>query len=334
MSPLEIVVVGATGAVGEQVLTALARSDLPLGVVRAYGSANRSRRVDEVAYGGETLPVEPISAFEVGRADAVLLCAPGVASARLAAGLVGRGPLVVDLGDATAGQTDAPLVHPGVATRLPPETGDLVRTPGPAGWLVGAIAAPLAEVGLVGVSGTVLLPATRYGRGAMEELGQQVVASLTSQDPPRRLFAEGLAFDVLAEDTPEAEWSEPERLLADEVHAVCALAPERVAVSLGTGPWFAGMVASLHLRGVEEEAVATALGEAPGLKGLAATARLRPRAVAGRDTVWWGRLRADPGGDGVHLWAVADNLVGPGASAALGVLRLALSSGRLPRGQA
>jgi aspartate-semialdehyde dehydrogenase len=53
--------------------------------------------------------------------------------------------------------------------------------------------------------------------------------------------------------------------------------------------------------------------------------------VSGRDIVAWGRLRADPGGDGVHVWVVADNLVGAGAGAALAVLQLAVEAGKLPR---
>lgn len=331
MTPLEIAVVGATGAVGEQLLTALSRSTLPIGVVRVYGSANRSRSVDEVSYGSENLPVEAITSFDPSSADVVILCAPGPVGARLASGLKGRGPLVIDLGNSSAGVEDAPLVHPTLTTELPAEVDGLVRTPSSVGWLLSLVVAPLIDAGLTGVSGTVMLPATSRGRSAMEELGQQVVASLTSQDPPRRIFPDGLAFDVIAEDTPAEEWSVPERLAAEEVASLTGLAPERIAVSLGTFPWFAGMVASLHLRGVDYDAAENALNDAPGLKGLSTSAKLRPRAVAGRDVVAWGRLRADPGGDGVHVWVVADNLVGAGAGAGLAVLQLAVEAGKLPR---
>jgi aspartate-semialdehyde dehydrogenase len=177
------------------------------------------------------------------------------------------------------------------------------------------------------VAGTLALPATVRGRAAIAELGQQVVASFSGQDPPRRVFADGLAFDVLPDEAEAGEWSEGERLAAAEIAALAAFPADRVAVTFGIFPLFAGMVASLHLRGVGLDAAEEALQAAEGLFPAPRSGKLRPRALAGKAAIGWGRLREDPAGDGVHLWVVADNLAGASGAVPVEVARRALAAG-------
>jgi len=184
------------------------------------------------------------------------------------------------------------------------------------GSLLAALVAPLVPLGLTGCSGVVSLAASARGRGGVQELAQQVVAALNNQDPARRVFVDGLAFDTLPEDTAMDEWSGAELVAAEEVHALTGLPAAAVAVQVATAPLFAGISAGLHLRGVTLDAAEEALRAAEGLVAVSRTARLRPRAAIGKPGVWWGRLRADPGGDGVFLWAVADDLHTAGLGAA------------------
>lgn len=314
---LNVAVVGATGATGEQVLAALDASDVVVGTLKAYGSAARSPRVDTVSFRGETVGVEPIGALSNARPDLAVLCVPPAAAAKLAPGLIARGVVVLDLGNATAGVLELPLALLGA---VPPaeeaaKAGG-VRTPSSAGALLAAVAAPLREKGLTGVSAVVSLAASARGRAGMEELGQQVVATLNNQDPQRRLFVDGLAFDTLPEDVATDEWSGAEQLASAEVAALTGLPEDAIVVQVATQPLFGGVSAGVHLRGVRLEDVEEALRGAPGLVAVSRTARLRPRAFLGKPGVAWGRLRADPAGDGVHLWIVSDDLATAGTAAA------------------
>ncbi len=315
---LEVAVVGATGALGEQVLAALDASELALNGVHAYGSASRSPRVDTVSFRGESVGVEPATALAAVRPDLAILCVRSTVAARLAPGLVRRGVVVIDAGNATAGVLDAPLVLPGVHATLPEGVAKAgaVRLPSAPGALLARLCNPLVAIGLTSCSGVVALSASARGRGGMEELGQQVVATLNNQDPARRIFGDGLAFDTLPEDTAADEWSDAEQLAADEAGTLTGLPATRFPVTIVTQPLFAGLTAGLHMRGVTLDAAEQALRAAPGLQALDRVARLRPRAVTGRSGVFWGRLRADPGGDGVHVWAVTDSLASAGADAA------------------
>lgn len=316
--PPNLVVVGASGALGEQVLAALHGGALAGGGLRLFGSSRRSARVDTVPFGPDSLPVEPIGQLPEAEADLAFVCAPPEVAGRIAAGLVARGAFVVVPGGGEG--TNLPLVQPG---ELDVALGDVrvargLRTPTAAGQLVAALAAPLRPAGLESVRGTVLWSASHHGRAAVEELGQQVVASLTNQDPQRRVFPQGLAFDLLPEDAPD-DWSAAERRLASDVAALSGLGEAAVALSAGTMPAFAGLVASLQLGGVDVDAALAAWRERPLLRELAQVERLRPRVLTGKAVAGWGRLRPDPAGDGVHVWACADNL----AFAAWGAVRLA-----------
>lgn len=295
---------------------ALAESGLPVGRLRAFGSAQRTSRVDHVQYGGEEVPVQPLSSLADDDSALLFLCVPPPVAEKLGRALAGRaGRVVVDVGDwaglegpVLLGRSDAALDE-----GFDPSGG--VRIPSGPAWLVATLALPLLPRGLSGVSGTVLQGAGARGRSAVGELGDQVIASFNQQDPPRRIFPTGLAFDVLPEDGPGDEWSVAESRIASTLAAATGFAAERVAVQVATIPVFAGLSAGLHLRGVTVEDVHEALRGDAGLREVDRVEKLRPRAWTGRTTVGWGRVRADPAGDGVHLWAVADPVAGVAAAA-------------------
>jgi aspartate-semialdehyde dehydrogenase len=324
-SPIDIAVLGATGAAGEQVLAALAASGLPLGSVTPFGGPTRSPRVDTVAFGDRTLGVEPIGRLADHAPHVAVLCVPSRVAA-VAPALVARGVFVVDVCNATAGVLAAPLLadsHRAAAPRPVPDEivrAGAVRTPSAVGAVLAALLAPLGASPPSHVSAVVSLPASVRGRAGTEELGQQVVATFAQQDPPRRVWPDGLAFDTLPEDAADDEWSAAELLAAEEAAALGPVASERIAVTLATQPIFAGLSAPVHLRGVSYDAVEAAWNDAPGLVAAGRPSRLRPRARLTRAGVTWGRLRSDPSGDGVHAWVVADPLA-IGAAAAVDALR-------------
>lgn len=333
---LTLAVLGATGAAGDALLAMLHGSPLVTGPVLAFGGARRSPRVDTVSWGPDSLPVHPMTALPDKPVDLAFSCLPPEAAGRVLPALIGRGVFVIDVGNASAGAIRAPLVHPGVMAGLPEgalEAG-AVRTPSPLGWVLASVLAPLAGAGATTVTATAIEGAVRRGKAGAEELGQQLLANFAGTEPPRRAFPDGLAFDVLAEDVPVDEWSTPERLAADEAGELAGMPPDHIALTTCTAPIFQGVVMSLHVRGVTVDAAEAALAEASGLRAVSRTARLHPRALAGKPGVSWGRLRADPGGDGVHLVAVGDNLSGAAGAVPMVVAEWLMRAGAFARGDA
>ncbi len=329
-----IVVVGATGAVGRDLISVLPRSGLPVREVRLVSSprshgttldvGEQSHRVHTIAGAVEEAPV-----FE--QADLVFFATPAEVTRAMAPQVAARGAAVIDIGAAMADV--APLVVPSlgrgglerfVETRI-------VSSPSAAAVAVATAAAPLQDFGLEVLRGTVMLPAGTVGTSGVEELSGQVVALFSNQDPPRAVFPQGLAFDVLASQTDVVEgWSHAERRLALEVGVLLDLHPERIALTLAMVPTFAGL--SLNLFGGVEPA--PSLEEVQAAYSEAENVRMADPVPGARRTVghaglYVGRLRRDPSGGGVHVWAAADNLRFGAAGNAINIAWALWQEGRL-----
>ena len=188
----------------------------------------------------------------------------------------------------------------------------ILSTAGPAGVLLSSVLAPLAAVGLHSARGTVLQSAGVDGRAGVEELSSQVVALFNHSDPRRVEYPEGLAFDLHAQvgtRAPETGWTSSERRLALELGAALRRAPAGFALTVARVPMFSGIAAALHVRFQQPrtaEQLGTLLAQVPFLR--LADPVPGPRHLDESALAYVGRLRDDPGGDGVHLWVAADNL--------------------------
>ena len=327
-----IAVLGATGSVGEALLARLAESPLAGGEVSAY--ASRATRRETVEFGTRALRVSPVAEAADSGPALVFSALPPAVAARMIPTFVQRGSLVIDVGNASAGVFGGPLCAPSVrAPDLDQVAGaGGARTPGAVGWAIATLLAPLLPLGAHSVSGLVNLPANAFGRGGAEELSEQVVASFNLKDPPRRIFAEGLAFDTLPEDNEPGEWGARELLAAEEVSQLTGLSAKRIAVQIATQPVFSGLTAGLYLRGVNDaEQGEAALRGAEGLSTAVRLRTLRPRKVMGKGLVYWGGVRPDPSGDGVHVWIAADNVAGAGAAVPVALAEILVNAGLTSR---
>lgn len=317
---LNIAIIGATGAVGGDLLAALPKSALPLRELRLFASPASVGRV--VEHGDRVHRVQALgedigSTTMLEGVDLAFLALPSEAARFVGPILAERGIMVVDIGGSLADR--GPLVVPAVGADSLQEAARerVVCSPSAPGVLLATVLGALREFAPVGAQGTVLLSAGAAGRAGVDELSGQVVAMFNQKEPPRRVFPNGLAFDLLPgpgavrpPDDPLAGWTDAEVRLASEVAAVVDLPAPRLAFSLMTAPFFSGLVASLQIE-LEHEAnmdeLRAALGSARGLN--LADPVPGPRRVVGRSALFVGRLRNDPSGSGgLHLLAVGDNL--------------------------
>ncbi len=335
MMDVSIAVLGATGNVGEALLLRLAEGALSGAEVSAY--ASRAMRRDSVEYGKATIPVKVLAEAADSGLTLAFSALPAAIAQRIVPSFASRGTLIVDVGNNCAGVFAGPLVLPGVRPIPEAEIARAggARTPSAPGWLLGTVLAPLLPLGAHTITGLINLPASAYGRAATEELSQQVVASFNLQDPPRRHFPEGLAFDTLPEDADAGEWSARELVLGAELSELFGINPARVGVQVCTQPVFTGMTAALHIRGVDDaEAAETALRDGAGLATAGRLRTLRPRKVMGRGLVYFGGVRPDPSGDGIHLWVAADTVAGAGAAVPVALAEALVASGLTTRVEA
>ncbi|MEC7949150.1 MAG: hypothetical protein VX265_16390, partial [Myxococcota bacterium] len=197
---LTVAVVGATGAVGQDLLATLARSSLPVGDWRLI--ATRGTRTPRLEVDGAELPVHALPADSADSAlwegvDLAFFCTPPDVTSAHVGVLRERDVPVVDLSGALSGA--APLAVPAAGIDGLGEFADAgaIVSPSPSAVLLSSILRPLRALGATGAHGTLMLSAGLAGRDGVDELSRQVVAMFNQGEAPRKVFPTGLAFDVL-----------------------------------------------------------------------------------------------------------------------------------------
>lgn len=312
---LSVGVVGATGALGKEVIAALERA--PFTIRQLVCVASPGSHQPEVSFLGTNYKVLTLSPETLEQMDLVIAALPVGPGDDLLREAAEAGCTVIDLAGIWANDPGAPLGALGITSvemDAVREVG-VARAAGPIPLVLGAIGAAIRQRStLLGVRGTVLMPASVAGRAGVDELSGQVVAMFNSREPPRSTFRGGLAFDLLPSwgDLSVEGWSVTERRAAEETGRILGLPAANIALSVVVAPMFAGMGMSLQVfteSGLGAAGVTEALASS-GLVSLhdAGDVALQPRGKLGQAVISVGRIRDDPQGAGVHLWVSADPL--------------------------
>ena len=336
---LRVGVAGATGALGRQILRALEDADLPLEAVVPMASAACTVQVLEVL--GHQVRVENLLPETVRTCDLLYVAVPRKAAAAAIRTAREAGVPVIDASGVLGPAQGVPLAAPALGRESLCAIREqlALAAPRPDALAVATLLAPLrGRVQALSCRGLVLHSASSRGRAGVEEFSSQVVSLFNSRSAPRKVFPLGLAFDVEPAIGEPAEdgWTPDERRLAAEAEALAGLPQGSVALGSLVGPWFNGLCLALQIRTrpvLEPEAASALLDGTWGLQ-LDRKGRLRdlprPRAADGSGALRVGRLRADPAGDGLHLWAAGDE-VGFAAAHAAATLAALVEDGLLDR---
>lgn len=315
-SSLTIAIAGATGALGQEILGVLDRvSWRPAEVLLA---ASPRTTTPSLEYGEERVPVEDAEHLDLGVADAILLAVPAGAARELGERAQAEGVVVVDLSGELAKDPDVPVIVPWVNPEQLASVGprQVIAMPSAPALLLSSALGPLARAGVQGrVRATVLLPASDLGRAGIEELSQQVVALFNAGTPPRKVFPQGLAFDVLPSvgAARDDAWTDREQSVAAEVEALLGGA-FKVELTLLQIPVFSGVGADVSLS-LNRRLLPDLAGRLMADGGVRVTEKPDPRAlprlrkVEGEPFVHAGRIRqAGEDGSELRLWLSMDNL--------------------------
>jgi len=309
---LRVAVVGATGALGGEVLAAIDAAGLPVAALVPVAT-DRSLGA-EIEFRGRSAPVLTGGAALEG-ADVVFLCTPPGAALDWIAEAVRRRVLAIDLSGALYA-SESLAANPELARLLDAPEAPLVAPP-PAlalAWL--RVLAPLHR-GLGGVRrvvGTALVSASGSGRAGVDALHDETISLLAQsgdEDEPPALD-HPIAFDVLpwAGAIGDDGASEAERALVASLRR--GLGGEAaVAATVVRVPTFCGDAASLAIECGEPAAPARVrelLRKALDVELVDDPRGPTTRAAAGLERVLVGRVRRDPSRpDGVLLWLAADS---------------------------
>lgn len=306
---VRIGVLGATGALGVEVLAALDASSLRVASLRPAAS-DRSLGHD-IEFQGEIHPVETEPSSLRGL-DLVFCCAPPQASLAWVREALRSEVPCIDLSGALLGSDDVPLLVAPVSPDALRETPVVSAATG-ASLCWSLVLGPLhAAVGVRRVHGVVLDAASVGGRDAIETLSRDSLALFEARGlEPEEGAPPPIAFDCLP---PPGDGGEAER----EAHirrGLCRLLDAELAVSVTAVqvPAFVGQASALAI----ETGRPLDAKQARDLLTGAARVELWPpgdagpnlRAGVGRDVALVGRVRSDPATEGgLLLWIVTDPL--------------------------
>jgi aspartate-semialdehyde dehydrogenase len=310
-----VAVVGATGAVGPEVLAILAERGFPAAEVVPFASARSAG--SRVGFAGEQLEVRELTGDALAGFDLALFSAGGGTSKRYAPEAVKRGCMVIDKSSAFRMDPQVPLIVPEVNPEAADGHRGIVSNPNCSTIQLVVALKPLHDQARIrnltiatyqAVSGT--------GKQAMEELRAQSEAVLRGGDVQATVYPHPIAFNVLphcdAFDGPDTFEEtklirETHKILGDKsigISATCVRVP--VWRSHSEAVW------------IETERPLTAddarqlLEAAPGVRVVddpSAAVYPMPSEAAGDDDVLVGRIREDRSRrNGLALWVVADNL--------------------------
>ncbi|MCL7461736.1 aspartate-semialdehyde dehydrogenase [Pseudomonas sp. NW5] len=299
----DIAVLGATHLVGEALLELLEECGFAVGRVLALSFEEEHGQV--APFRGRSLRVQPLSRVDLQGIDLLFALEALTAAQRTA--IQAAGCRLIEW----PAQSPLPCALAVAAAPLPAA----VRSPLPAVIALAEVLAPLQgllEIRYLHV--TAALAAAQRGREGVEELARQTAQLLNARPVEPAVFAQQLAFNLLASSSPEQGGrNQDEQRLVSELAGLPGLAEVPVAVTCLQAPVFFAdsLVLSVQCaQPVDLPALAAILEAAPGLEYL--DAEPWPSAVedaTGQDLAYVGRLRrglSDP--CQFSLWITADSV--------------------------
>jgi aspartate-semialdehyde dehydrogenase len=313
-----IAVVGASGAVGEVMLSILAERGHREDRVTALAS-ERSAGGD-VDFGNTRLTIEDLATFDFSGIDYALFSAGGSVSEAFAPKAAAAGAIVIDNTSAFRYIDDIPLVVPEVNAHALKDIrpGAIIANPNCSTiQMVVALAPIQREVGIARINVATYQSVSGAGAGGLRELAEQTAARLTFKEPELKQFAQPIAFNCLPQidSMQDNGYTREEMKMVWETQKIFEDPEVLVNATAVRVPVFFGHSEAVHLETREAiglERVRELLDSAEGVVVVDGEDFLHPTAVthaAGKDPVYVGRLRRDISHPrGIDLWVVADNV--------------------------
>jgi len=314
----KVAVVGATGAVGETMLSILAERKFPASEVIALASERSAG--NKVDFGNHKLTIQDLATFDPAGVDFALFSAGGDISREYAPKFAAAGAIVIDNSSAFRMDADVPLV----VSEVNPEALDsiprgIVANPNCSTMQMVVALKPIHDaVGITRINVATYQSTSGAGRSGPEELGRQTAALLNFQDPQPQRFPVQIAYNLIPQIDAFTDngYTKEEMKLVHETRKILGDASIQVNPTAVRVPVFFGHSEAVHLETRDKLTAAEAralLQKAPGVEVVDNPANGEwPTPVthaSGSDPVYVGRIREDISHPrGLSLWIVADNI--------------------------
>jgi aspartate-semialdehyde dehydrogenase len=314
-----VAVIGATGLIGETLITVLEERDFPVSQLHALASDRSMGR--SVSFRGRRYPVQELADFDFAHCDFALFCAGAQVSREYVPRAVAAGCLVIDNTSEFRYQEDVPLVVPEVNLHALEGLGTrgIVANPNCCTIQMVLVLKPLYDAaGIERIEVATYQSASGAGRAALEELARQSVDALSGKGVAADAGIGQIAFNCVPhiDSFQDNGYTREEMKLVWETRKILGDAAIRVNATAVRVPVFYGHSEAVHIqtrRPLSADQARELLHKAPGVTVMderrAGGYPTAATEAAKRDTVYVGRIREYLAPDrGLNLWIVADNV--------------------------
>ena len=326
-----VAIVGATGAVGAELLRCLEARGFPVRALRLLASPRSAGRI--LRFGGRDIPVEALTEDSFAGIDLALFSAGSGISKAYAAAAVRAGAVVVDNSSAFRMDPNVPLVVPEVNGATIAHHKGIIANPNCVAAIATMALAPLLRAHPIRrLTAATYQAASGAGAAAMEELRQSTAAYLRDEPFEPRVLPHSYAFNLFSHNAdmdPVSGYNGEETKVIAETRRILDVPELPIGITCIRVPVLRAHAMALTVsfdEPVSPERARALLAAAPGLRVVddrVANHFPMPSEASGQDDVLVGRIRTDlgdPSGRSLALFVAGDQLL---KGAALNAVQIA-----------
>lgn len=330
-----VAVVGATGAVGVELMQCLEQRKFPLSNLRLFASARSAGKT--LPFKGKPVTVEELTEDSFRGVDIALFSAGGSQSKRFAPAAVRHGTVVVDNSSAFRMDPGVPLVVPEINPEALREHKGIIANPNCSTIISITPLWPIHKVNRIQrMIVSTYQAASGAGAAAMEELRESTRAYLDGHEYKNTVLPHPYAFNLFSHNSkidPSNGYNEEEIKVMRETHKIYGDSSIRVAATCVRVPVLRAHSIAINFeceRPITPAQVRDIVKTAPGVKLVDDVERNyfpMPKDASGQDPILVGRIRqdvSDPSGRSIALFVAGDQLLKGAALNAVQIAELLL----------
>ncbi|MCH4903981.1 aspartate-semialdehyde dehydrogenase [Cylindrospermopsis raciborskii CHAB3438] len=311
-----VAILGATGAVGTELLELLESRKFPVDNLKLLASERSAGKV--IQFQGENLVIESVNDRSFDQIDIVLASAGGGTSKIWAPKAVDRGAVVIDNSSTFRMHPDVPLIVPEVNPQEAANHKGIIANPNCTTILMALVVWPLHQVKPVKrIVAATYQSASGAGAKAMEEVKVQSQFILEGKQPVAQVLPYPLAFNLFPHNSPMTSmgYCEEELKMVNETRKIFGNQDIRITATCVRVPVLRAHSEAINLEFDTPFAPDTArqiLSGSPGVQLLEDWHKNyfpMPMEASGKDEVLVGRIRQDISHPcGLELWLCGDQI--------------------------
>jgi len=328
-----VAIVGATGAVGVELIRCLEQRRFPLQELRLFASARSAGKT--LPFKGKLVTVEELTEDSFGGVTIALFSAGGSISKRFGPIAVRAGAVVVDNSSAFRMDAGVPLVVPEINPDAVRGHRGIIANPNCSTIISITPLWPIHQVNRIKrLIVSTYQAASGAGAAAMEELRESTRACLEGREFRPTVLPHPYAFNLFSHNSsidPETGDNEEELKVIRETRKIFGDGELRVAATCVRVPVLRAHSVAINFeceRPISAGEVRALLADAPGMRLMDDRQRNyfpMPKDASGRDEILVGRIRqdvSDPSGKSIAMFVAGDQLLKGAALNAVQIVEL------------